>query len=209
MNRTKIEWCDYTINPIKGLCKYACPYCYARAMYKRFKWNREVRLDLSVLKSIGSIKQPSRIFLCSTHDLFGDWIPDKWIFDIITECHRYPQHTFILLTKNPTRYQNFTFRNNFWLGSTLTEQSDDWRSAFARVSKHTGVKFFSIEPLLGKIDLPELPFINWLIIGGLSPAPKHPHVWVDYLIKQADEYHIPVFIKHNAYYPTIRQEFPK
>jgi protein gp37 len=178
-------------------------------MYRRFKWNGEVRFDLSVLNSIKGIKKPSRIFLCSTHDLFGAWIPDKWIFDIITECHRYPQHTFILLTKNPARYQNFTFRNNFWLGSTLTEQSDDWRAAFARVSKHKGVKFFSIEPLLGKIDLPELSFINWLIIGGLSPAPKHPHIWVDHLIKQADEFHIPVFIKSNAYYPTIRQEFPK
>jgi protein gp37 len=178
-------------------------------MYKRFHWNEEVRLDLAVLDKIAKIKEPSRIFICSTHDLFGEWIPDKWIFDIITICQKYPQHTFLLLTKNPKRYLDFTFRDNFWLGATLTKQSDDWRSAFARAVKHRGVKFFSIEPLLGDIKIPELPYINWLIIGGLTPTPKHPHIWIDNILKQSDEHNIPVFIKHNAYYPTIRQEFPE
>ena len=45
MNKTKIEWTDYTINPVKGLCPMACSYCYARAMYKRFRWNPEIRYD--------------------------------------------------------------------------------------------------------------------------------------------------------------------
>jgi DNA repair photolyase len=45
MTQTMIEWADYTLNPIKGLCKYACSYCYARKMYKRFKWNEEIRFD--------------------------------------------------------------------------------------------------------------------------------------------------------------------
>ncbi len=45
MNKTKIPWCDYTINPVKGLCPMACEYCYARKMYKRFKWNPVIRYD--------------------------------------------------------------------------------------------------------------------------------------------------------------------
>lgn len=28
MNKTKIEWADYTINPVKGLCPMACPVCF-------------------------------------------------------------------------------------------------------------------------------------------------------------------------------------
>jgi len=36
MNRTKIDWCDYTWNPVVG-CLHGCPYCYARRMAERFK----------------------------------------------------------------------------------------------------------------------------------------------------------------------------
>ena len=201
MNKTKIDWCDYTINPIKGLCKYACWYCYARKMYKRFHWNEEVRLDLSVLDSIAKIKEPSRIFLCSTHDLFGEWIPDKWIFDIITECHRYPQHTFLLLTKNPKRYLDFTFRDNFWLGQTVVEAKD-----YVEI-KNKNLKFISFEPLLNKLGEFYFP-ADWYIIGGLTPTPKHTKEDIESILSQASYFGIPVFIKHNAYYPEIRQEFP-
>ncbi len=48
MNKTKIEWCDYTINPVKGLCPMVCSYCYARRMYQRFKRNPEVRFEPEV-----------------------------------------------------------------------------------------------------------------------------------------------------------------
>ena len=41
MQKSKIEWCDYVANPVKGVCQDQCPYCYAKRMYKRFKWNPE------------------------------------------------------------------------------------------------------------------------------------------------------------------------
>lgn len=34
MNRTKIEWCDYTWNPVVG-CKHGCSYCYAKRFAER------------------------------------------------------------------------------------------------------------------------------------------------------------------------------
>ncbi len=43
MNRSKIEWCDHTWNPITG-CRHECPYCYARTMTARFAG--DVRLNL-------------------------------------------------------------------------------------------------------------------------------------------------------------------
>lgn len=36
MNKTKIEWCDSTWNPITG-CFHGCEYCYARRIAERFK----------------------------------------------------------------------------------------------------------------------------------------------------------------------------
>lgn len=35
MQKTKIEWCDITWNPITG-CKHGCKYCYAERIAKRF-----------------------------------------------------------------------------------------------------------------------------------------------------------------------------
>lgn len=35
MNKTKIEWADYTWNPVTG-CLHGCQYCYARKIAERF-----------------------------------------------------------------------------------------------------------------------------------------------------------------------------
>lgn len=35
MNKTKIEWCDSTWNPVTG-CRHDCGYCYARRIAERF-----------------------------------------------------------------------------------------------------------------------------------------------------------------------------
>lgn len=44
MNRTKIEWADYTWNPVTG-CLHNCEYCYARDMTHRF--SGDVRFNMS------------------------------------------------------------------------------------------------------------------------------------------------------------------
>ena len=44
MNRSKIEWTDYTWNPITG-CYHDCEYCYARKLTTRF--GGDVRLNIS------------------------------------------------------------------------------------------------------------------------------------------------------------------
>lgn len=36
MNKTKIEWCDSTWNPVTG-CNHNCEYCYARRIVERFR----------------------------------------------------------------------------------------------------------------------------------------------------------------------------
>ena len=35
MNKSKIEWTDFTWNPVTG-CLQGCEYCYARRMANRF-----------------------------------------------------------------------------------------------------------------------------------------------------------------------------
>lgn len=36
MDKTKIEWCDSTWNPVTG-CLHGCEYCYARQIAERFR----------------------------------------------------------------------------------------------------------------------------------------------------------------------------
>ena len=213
-----IGWCNYTVNPIKGLCQGGCWYCYARRMYKRFKWPQEVTYRPEELDKIAQIKEPSRIFICSTHDLFGEWIPDKWIFDIIIKLQNYPQHTFLLLTKNPTRYAKWNLRDNFWCGVT-NDCENNLGKKFAEIvigfenKKNT---FISFEPLLG--DWGDIPSnCKWVIFGaltgkGLNCDYKYPREqWIRRLVEQADKLSIPIFMKNNLkpyYEGEFRQEFP-
>ena len=43
MNKTKIDWCDFTWNPVTG-CRHGCEYCYAARQARRF--SGDVRLNL-------------------------------------------------------------------------------------------------------------------------------------------------------------------
>lgn len=49
MNRSRIEWCDHTLNIITG-CRHECPYCYARTMARRF--SGDVRRNLQAVKHV-------------------------------------------------------------------------------------------------------------------------------------------------------------
>jgi len=211
MNKTKIEWCDYTINPIKGLCKNDCPYCYAKRMYKRFKWDEHIRLDLSALDMVLHRHKPSRIFIGSTHDIFGNWIPYHWIKEIIDFCTIWNQHTFIFLTKNPKRYVEFLFPENCWLGVTISGIEKNQSHIWGSFSGMNNTKFISYEPLLEAPDyLPSyLTKPEWIIIGGLTPKPVHENWWVEQLINEYKKFNVPIFLKNNLNWHEKIQEFPK
>src|SRR5271169_1957577 len=153
MNKTNIEWCTMSWNPVTG-CFHLCrkTYCYntikstsplnrfgARyadqngVMLREPDWqNRETgKCHLAKQGEIypfgydptfyrhrlvepEKMKAPQRIFVVDTGDLFGAWVPQEWITDVIDVTTRCPQHTFILLTKNPARYLEFNFPANCW-----------------------------------------------------------------------------------------------
>lgn len=222
MNKTKIEWCDYTINPVKGLCPMACTYCYARRMYlnpfyKPMYEHQEIRFDVKGYQDdddwgISKLKNPSRIFVGSTMELFGDWIEPRWLEVLFQMIRRYPQHTFIFLTKQPQNLIKWSpFPSNCWVGYSVT----DWRS-FHRAAEHlfhiqAGKLFVSIEPLLDRVEyikggmstiLPvfQAGWLDWIIIGQQTPVSvkTSPKVeWIREIVEAADKVKIPVFLKNN------------
>ncbi len=207
MSKTKIEWCDYTLNPVKGLCPVACPYCYARAMYHRFHKGQEEIYYVGeghMHAEIIRIKRPSRIFVGSTMELFGEWIKPAWRADILALPALFPQHTFIFLTKRPQNLPK-EWPANCWVGVSATNSQMVYDSWPLLEDIRAKVKFYSLEPLQEAIgpdlqDMFELAGISWVIIGQQTPVrPKTtPKVaWVKDIVAAADKAGVRVFLKNN------------
>lgn len=229
IQQTKIEWCrsedekqpGYVWNPIKGVCQWhICllpngkEYCYAKTIYKRFKLNPKPRLDLTELNRAFNFKgEGKKIFTCSTHSLFGGWVPDLWINNVFAAIRSQPKNTFIILTKNPSRAQKFAFPNNCWVGVSVENQKVTDRIAILKTGIKAKVKFISFEPLLGQIKY-NLKGIDWVIIGGLSGERdkekiKQRQEWAKTIMEHANDYGIPVFVKDNLKLKNSPRMFPK
>ena len=218
-----IGWTDMTRNPIKGRCLGNCrlpdgtAYCYysgERGIMKRFKHNSKIRIECNCLMNLP--KTPKRIFLCSTHDLFGSWIPEGWRDTIFRWIERYPQHTFQILTKFPQNIDR-PMPDNVWLGVSVTKDKDVWRLK-ELIEIPTRIKFVSIEPFLGSIYQSAerfLKYMDWIIIGRLTGHgnkynPKRD--WIKGFEIFARNKNIPIFLKDNLkeiWGEKLIQEMPK
>jgi len=209
MNDTKIEWTDFSWNPVSG-CKHGCVYCYARDIYKRYGWSFEPQIHQGRMNEPFREKKPSKIFVCSVADLFGEWVPTSWIDQVLDIAIQCPQHTFQFLTKNPERLLKFAWPKNCWIGATATSKLQWDRAETVLQQANATVRFISAEPLLAEI-VPNCWFPDWLIIGACTGRlAKQPNrEWVLSLIARADTSNIPVFLKPNlTIIPPNRKEFP-
>lgn len=216
MNKTKIEWTDFTWNPVTG-CTRGCPYCYARRMARR--WGDTDFLPtfhrdrVNPPKNPASRKKPAKIFVCSMGDLFDPLVPGEWIYSVYLAMCSAPQHTYQLLTKQPGRARGENFGTNVWFGVTVNRQSQ-LEDAIYHLSKvEAGVRYISFEPLLEPIWIPAYAseYLDWLIVGQQTgPGAKSVDIEHAANIKRwADNYSIPVFIKNNCGWWSRYHEFPK
>jgi protein gp37 len=213
MNKSKIEWTNYTWNPITG-CSNGCSYCYARKMAenpfyaKAFPFEFEPHFYPDRLNEVARAKIGAKIFACSMGELFGD--NQDWTERVLRMIRLHPELTFQLLTKRPENLIRWSpFPWNCWVGVSVTnaEQYIDSVSDIAKVEAK--VKFISFEPLLEQINggecdeerrLDSIDEFDWIIIGQQTPvSPKTaPKVeWIREIVKAADKAKIPVFLKEN------------
>lgn len=160
MEKTKIDWCDSTWNPVTG-CYNECGYCYARRIAERFggSQNHANIFDLAepVRGEDGKAKaypygfsptfhryrledykdkEGRNIFVCSMADLFGEWVPDSWIDEVFAACEKAPQHQYLFLTKNPQRYADLDragklpITDNIWYGTSITNAEQMEEAAY-------------------------------------------------------------------------------
>lgn len=208
MNKTKIEWCDFTWNPVVG-CTGSCPYCYARKMSHRFHRDFTPHFDERNFARVMP-RKPSRIFVNSMSDV-ADW-RDGWALRVFKKIDEHPEHLFLFLTKRPEAMKCVP-RKNVLFGVSVTDQ----RSYNMLVSKIGPHNFLSVEPILGPIEL--WGFHSWIIVGAetgnrkgkVTPEPG----WIEDIYEYATENEIPLFFKESLRsrwpfdgYDYFPQEFP-
>ena len=224
---TRIEWADITINPVRGCshCSPGCDNCYAERFAARLaripntarayaglvdvngKWTGRFSVSLDTLDAL-SIK-PRRIFVGSMCDLFHENLPYNLFLWIVEKLSRYPQHTFMLLTKRPERMKHFISLTkesdtvcglwplpNLWLGVTVCNRDELWKLDVLRKIP-AALRFVSFEPLLSDLGNVDLSGIGWVIAGGETGSgarPMNPD-WVRSLRDQCQEATVPFFFK--------------
>ena len=207
----KIDWTDYTWNPISG-CRHGCPYCYMQRIERRFPGTMEPGLHEGRLAQPMGVKRPVFIFTGSSGDMWGDWLPDIWIDSVLNTCEYLAgRHIYQFLTKNPDRYGDFKPLKNCWYGTTCDGTARTGGNITRLVESVPGdfIRFISFEPLLEAV-MPDLTGIGWVIIGANSNkgAPRPPMAWADKIIDAARMENIPIWIKDNYEYPGEIKERP-
>jgi len=166
--KTKIQWTDYSWNPITGCSKISpgCLYCYAEARAKRFAGTAgypEGKHYFDVTYHPDRVKQPlswikgKKIFVCAMGDLFHEKVENSWLNDIFKIMSSSPWHTYLILTKRPERmveYVNSLNRipRNLWFGVTTESQKEANTRIPVLLELNTSNIFVSAEPLLHQIN---------------------------------------------------------
>ena len=147
-------------------------------------------------------KKPQTIFVCSMADLFGEWVPEEWIQRVFMACNDAPQHRYLFLTKNPSKWPGIfqayseDETENWWFGQSLeTFKPHDYVWA---VPKH----FISIEPILSAPDMSASLFgTSWVIVGAETGNRKDKIVpekkWIYDILAKCVRENVPIFMKES------------
>lgn len=179
-------------------------------------------------------KEPRNIFVCSMAELFGEWVPDAWIDDVIRATQKALQHRYLFLTKNPERYGEWLERfetggidgldevANCWFGASASSNAELERA------NRSMATWISIEPIREQIGTDEGQFMefepytaierrrwDWVVVGAETGNSKSKVIpekeWIDKIVDVCKFYGTPVFMKESLRKlmgSEFRQEFP-
>jgi protein gp37 len=234
---SKIEWTDHTFNPWIGCTKVSpgCDHCYAEARMdtrlhrvhwgageprQRTKtWADPKRWDKAHEAFYATHGRRQRVFCASLADVFDNQVPETWRIDLFALIEETPHLDWLLLTKRIGNAAGMLPWGpcsppwpNVWLGATVVNQDEADRDIPKLLATPARVRFLSMEPLLGPVDVfsdmtGELLItsgneydpgrIDWVIAGGESghgARPMHPD-WARSLRDQCAAAGVPFLFK--------------
>lgn len=169
---TKIEWTDKTWSPWEGCTKVSdgCTNCYAEGMNRWLRkganWGPGAprRLTADWTKPLLWNRQAAkagvryRVFP-SICDPFDNEVPAEWRSRFYELCNATPHLTWLLLTKRIGNVKSMAYDGpfatlpNVWLGATVVNQEEADRDVPKLLAVPARVRFLSVEPMLGPVDL--------------------------------------------------------
>lgn len=209
-----IEWTDATWNPVTGCTKITrgCDNCYAARFSERFRdvpghpfsTGFDLTLRPERLEQPIKWRRPRMIFVNSMSDLFHKLVPKDFIDRVFTTMETANWHVFQVLTKRSSLMRNY-LRNRYgselgpshiWCGVSVEDAQAKLRIEHLKASP-AGIRFLSIEPLLGAVGHLNLSGINWVIAGGESGPRARPlqSEWVREIRDQCLEQDVAFFFK--------------
>jgi protein gp37 len=223
------------------------------------RWTGAIHLVSDVLEQPLLWRRPRRIFVNSMSDLFHEKVPVEFIVAVFRAMAAAQWHTFQILTKRPERmvsimdnirhglkviYPEDTWPEvhapgwplpNVWLGVSVENQKAADERIPLLLQTPAAVRFLSMEPLLGPVDLRNIDYdrtvkidcltglhgwpyphaeqdkrIHWVIVGGESgpgARPMHPD-WVRSLRDQCVEAGVPLFFKQWGEWAPVPENTP-
>jgi len=239
---TKIEWADETWNPITGCTPISegCQNCYAKRIAKRlagrYGYPREDPFRVTFHEDrLHQPKnwRPRRIFVCSMGDLFHEDVADEWIKAVFDTIYRYRHHEYMILTKRPERLRDmigdllrdvYSLANwregmlpdHLQIGVTAENQKRADERIPILLQIPAAVRFVSVEPMLGYIDLDKTCGKSWCwrgdldwVICGAETGPKARPMQIDWAIdlkNQCKAANVPFFFKKASKGDTVPDE---
>ena len=223
---TEIGWAMWSWNPVTG-CNHGCDYCYARAIATSRDMAAYYPAGFTPLFHHERLDAPAntpvpgraaadpahgRVFVCSMADLFGAWVPQEWIDQVVASTVANPQWEYLYLTKFPQRYDRLQLPASGWIGASVDEQhrAEPTLAAMRKVSG-VKVKWLSLEPLLEPIKFSTLEGIDMIVIGaqseniGQNSSFSPPFEWVADLVQTARRDGCKVWLKTNLLGQTSGQ----
>lgn len=225
---TEIGWAMWSWNPVTG-CNHGCDYCYARAIATSRDMAAYYPAGFTPLFHHERLDAPAntpvpgraaadpahgRVFVCSMADLFGAWVPQEWIDQVVASTVANPQWEYLYLTKFPQRYDRLDLPASGWIGASVDTQhrAEPTLAAMRRVAG-VKVKWLSLEPLLEPIKFSTLEGIDMIVIGaqsenvGQNPPFAPPFEWVADLVATARRDGCKVWLKTNLL-GTVNGQWP-
>lgn len=214
-----IEWTHHTFNPWWGCVRIspACEHCYAETFSKRLgnqlwgvqsdrrsfgdeHWNQPVKWN----RKAAAKGDHHRVFCGSMCDVFEDRrdldVHRERLWKLVEATSNLD---WLLLTKRPENIVQMApwreeWASNVWLGTTVEDQKRADQRLPHLIQHRSVVRFLSMEPLLGPVDLrPYLADIDWVILGGESGHGARPMQidWARDVRDQCTAAGVPLFFK--------------
>lgn len=182
-------------------------------------WRKPLAWNAAHAEFFAQHGRRQRVFCASLADIFDNAVDPQWrreVFDLIRAT---PNLDWLLLTKRigivqrlfdechmdrPDGGSGYDWPANVWLGASVVNQEEADRDIPKLLAVPARVRFLSMEPLLGPVDLRQahfapvrLPRVDWVIVGGESgpgARPMHP-AWARGLRDQCVAAGVPFLFK--------------